>query len=162
LTTRLSASPNVKRIAWILNRKCFWRYVYISNKKCDDLIFRLKVSLAALEDSGIKYNGSRTGVYVGVGMEEQYGVASHDRDTISSYSITGCTLSINANRISFVFNLHGPSMSIDTACSSSVTAFHEACRAIRDGDCDQALVGGKGSKIFLTRSRKIIIFVIVL
>jgi acyl transferase domain-containing protein/NADPH:quinone reductase-like Zn-dependent oxidoreductase/NAD(P)-dependent dehydrogenase (short-subunit alcohol dehydrogenase family)/SAM-dependent methyltransferase/acyl carrier protein len=102
----------------------------------------LEVSLAALEDSGIKYNGSRTGVYVGVGMEEQYGVAAHDRDTITSYSITGCTLSINANRISFVFNLHGPSMSIDTACSSSVTAFHEACKAIRDGDCDQALVGG--------------------
>ena len=75
-------------------------------------------------------------------MEEQYGVAAHDRDTITSYSITGCTLSINANRISFVFNLHGPSMSIDTACSSSVTAFHEACKAIRDGDCDQALVGG--------------------
>jgi acyl transferase domain-containing protein/NADPH:quinone reductase-like Zn-dependent oxidoreductase/SAM-dependent methyltransferase/NAD(P)-dependent dehydrogenase (short-subunit alcohol dehydrogenase family)/acyl carrier protein len=102
----------------------------------------LEVSLAALEDAGFKYHGSKTGVFIGVGVEEHFAVATADNDAINPYSVTGATLSINANRISFVFNLHGPSMSIDTACSSSLTAFHEACKAIRDGDCEQALVGG--------------------
>jgi emericellamide synthase (highly reducing iterative type I polyketide synthase) len=47
-----------------------------------------------------------------------------------------------ANRISYFFDLRGPSMTIDTACSSTLVAIHEACRALRLGDIDQALVGG--------------------
>lgn len=51
-------------------------------------------------------------------------------------------MSVAANRISFVFNLTGPSFSIDSACSSSLVALHSACQAIKQGDCEMALCGG--------------------
>lgn len=111
--------------------------------RLSDLIcFWHQVTLQALEDSGIKYQGSKTGVFVGIGQEEHFSLSTHDRDTISAYSVTGTALSIASNRISYVFNLHGPSMSIDTACSSAVTAFDMAVKAIEDGECDQAVVAG--------------------
>jgi emericellamide synthase (highly reducing iterative type I polyketide synthase) len=47
-----------------------------------------------------------------------------------------------ANRVSYFFDLRGPSMTIDTACSSGIVALHEACKSIRDGEVTQALVGG--------------------
>ena len=56
--------------------------------------------------------------------------------------MTGTTLSTCANRINYVFDLLGPSMAVDTACSSSLTAMHLAIQAIRNGECDQAVVAG--------------------
>lgn len=47
-----------------------------------------------------------------------------------------------ANRVSYFFNLHGPSITLDTACSSGLVALHEACKSIRAGEVKQALVGG--------------------
>jgi acyl transferase domain-containing protein len=60
----------------------------------------------------------------------------------NSYRFTGTGASILANRISYFFDLHGPSMTIDTACSSTLVALHEACRAVHMGDVRQALIGG--------------------
>eukprot|EP01122_Echinamoeba_exundans_P006243 TRINITY_DN1719_c0_g3_i2.p1 TRINITY_DN1719_c0_g3~~TRINITY_DN1719_c0_g3_i2.p1 ORF type:complete len:2443 (-),score=702.65 TRINITY_DN1719_c0_g3_i2:40-7368(-) len=102
----------------------------------------LEVSLQALEDAGIRYQNSKTGVFVGIGQEEQFAVTTYDKDNVSPYSVTGSALSIASNRISFVFNLHGPSLSVDTACSSAVTAMHLALNALDAGQCEQALVGG--------------------
>uniref|UniRef100_A0A672JA00 Ketosynthase family 3 (KS3) domain-containing protein n=1 Tax=Salarias fasciatus TaxID=181472 RepID=A0A672JA00_SALFA len=62
--------------------------------------------------------------------------------TITHYNSTGSAMSIAANRISFTFNLTGPSFAIDSACSSSLVALHVACQAIKQGDCDMALCGG--------------------
>ena len=56
--------------------------------------------------------------------------------------MTGTSLSISANRINYVFDLLGPSLPVDTACSSSLTAMHIAMQAIRNGECDQAVVAG--------------------
>jgi acyl transferase domain-containing protein len=61
---------------------------------------------------------------------------------VQSYRFTGTGPSLLSNRISYFFDLRGPSMSIDTACSSTLVAVHEACRAIRLGEVTQALVGG--------------------
>lgn len=59
-----------------------------------------------------------------------------------SYRFTGTGPALVSNRISYVFDLKGPSVTIDTACSGSLVAIHQACQAIRTGEIKQALVGG--------------------
>ena len=102
----------------------------------------LEVTLQALEDARIPYRASRTGVYVGIGQAEQLGLSTADLESINAYSVTGSALSIAANRLSYVFDLRGPSLSVDTACSSSMTAMHFAKEALRRGECDYAIVAG--------------------
>lgn len=58
---------------------------------------------------------------------------SNSSTTISHYNCTGTAMSVAANRISFTFNLTGPSFAIDSACSSSLVALHLACQAIKQG-----------------------------
>ena len=84
----------------------------------------------------------QTGVYVGVINHDYERLILFDRQQISQYSALGRSTSIAANRISYCFNLQGPSMTIDTACSSSLTAVDSACKALRSGDVDVALAGG--------------------
>ncbi len=86
--------------------------------------------------------GSDCAVYVGIsGLD--YGTRGlDDLASLSAHTMTGNTLSIAANRLSYVFDLHGPSMAVDTACSSSLVALHQACNALRTGESPVALVGG--------------------
>ncbi len=65
-----------------------------------------------------------------------------DLASVTSHSMTGNTLSIAANRLSYVLDLHGPSVAVDTACSSSLVALHHACNSLRSGESSIALVGG--------------------
>jgi len=60
----------------------------------------------------------------------------------NSHRYTGTGGALVSNRISYHFNLNGPSMTLDTACSGSLVAVHEACKALRSGEIRQALVGG--------------------
>jgi acyl transferase domain-containing protein/enoyl-CoA hydratase/carnithine racemase/NADPH:quinone reductase-like Zn-dependent oxidoreductase/acyl carrier protein len=64
--------------------------------------------------------------------------------------MTGNSLSVIANRISFLYNLSGPSMTVDTACSSASTAFHLACLALRAGECETAVVIGVGALLHVS------------
>ena len=99
----------------------------------------------ATEDAGIpasKLAGTATGVYIGGSSTDYRDLRLGDPASGNSYFMTGGTLSILANRISYVFDLRGPSLTIDTACSSSLVALHHACEAIRDGRIDTAIVGG--------------------
>src|SRR6266550_1964257 len=99
----------------------------------------------ALEDAGIPANklaGSATGVYIGGSSTDYRDLRLGDPATGDSYSMTGGTLSILANRISYVFDLHGPSFTVDTACSSSLVALNEACEGLREGRIASAIVGG--------------------
>ena len=105
----------------------------------------LEVSWEALENAGIpidKVSGSRTGVFVGISANDYMRLQKGGPETINPYSGTGNAFSIAANRLSYFYNLHGPSLSLDTACSSSLVAVHEACQSLRNGDCDLALAGG--------------------
>lgn len=105
----------------------------------------LEMSWEALENSGVKpstIRGSQCGVFIGIASADYSYRLADDLAAITSSVATGNTASIAANRISYVFDLHGPSMAIDTACSSSMVAFHQACRSILSGESDQALVGG--------------------
>ncbi|MDR0238832.1 MAG: SDR family NAD(P)-dependent oxidoreductase [Deltaproteobacteria bacterium] len=105
----------------------------------------LELAYEAMENAGIlprTLAGSKCGVYVGISSLD-YGLSAlEDLASMSSHSMTGNTLSIAANRLAYVFDLHGPSLSIDTACSASLVALHYACQAIRSGEVPVALVGG--------------------
>jgi phthiocerol/phenolphthiocerol synthesis type-I polyketide synthase C len=99
----------------------------------------------AAEDAGIpasKLAGSATGVYIGASSTDYRDLRLGDPASGDSYFMTGGTLSILANRISYVFDLHGPSLTVDTACSSSLVALHHACEAIRSERIASAIVGG--------------------
>ncbi|XP_040922240.1 highly reducing polyketide synthase cm3B [Toxotes jaculatrix] len=105
----------------------------------------LQCTYRALEDAGIameSISGSRTGVYIGLMNRDYEILRSNSPTTISHYNGTGTAMSVAANRISFTFNLTGPSFAIDSACSSSLVALHLACQAIKQGDCEMALCGG--------------------
>lgn len=105
----------------------------------------LEMAWEAFEDAGIapsSVRGSRTAVYVGAAATDMGMIHADDPAVMGPYSMTGTSLSIIANRLSYFFDLHGPSLTLDTACSSSLVALHEACRALSAGEADMALVGG--------------------
>jgi acyl transferase domain-containing protein len=100
----------------------------------------------AFEDAGIptgRISGSNTGVYIGASTTDYSDLRLGDPASTDSYFMTGNTLSVIANRISYIFDLRGPSLSIDTACSSSLVALHHACEAIRSNRVATA-IGGIG------------------
>ncbi|WP_434101681.1 SDR family NAD(P)-dependent oxidoreductase [Methylocaldum gracile] len=81
------------------------------------------------------------GVYVGV-MYEEYQLFGAEQSLKGNVmALSGNPASI-ANRVSYFCNLHGPSLALDTMCSSSLTAIHLACEAIRNGSCEMAIAGG--------------------
>ncbi|XP_037013862.2 fatty acid synthase [Artibeus jamaicensis] len=105
----------------------------------------LEAAYEAIVDGGINpasLRGTHTGVWVGVSGSEAAEALSRDPETLLGYSMVGCQRAMMANRLSFFFDLKGPSMTLDTACSSSLQALHSAWQAIRSGECPMALVGG--------------------
>ena len=105
----------------------------------------LESTYEALEDSGIplkKFMGGDVGVYVGASNSDYSDLLRKDPETGSTYQSTGITSSILANRISYIYNLKGPSIAVDTACSSSLTALYLACQGLRTQQTRQAVVGG--------------------
>ncbi|HEX6042106.1 type I polyketide synthase, partial [Longimicrobium sp.] len=105
----------------------------------------LEVAWEALEDAGLdpdRLAGSPTGVFVGISTSD-YGQRQFTDPALSdAYAGTGGSLSIAANRLSYVLDLRGPSLAVDTACSSSLVALHLAVRSLRAGECATAIVGG--------------------
>ncbi len=107
----------------------------------------LETAWEALEDGGQvleRLSGSRTAVFVGISSWE-YSFSQidfRDRGVLDVYSNTGGSLSIVANRVSYCFDLRGPSVAVDTACSSALVAVHLACKSIWDEGCPLALAGG--------------------
>lgn len=100
---------------------------------------------AAIEDAGHKVSdlsGTRTGLFVGVSAKDYIDVLAENASALDGYSASGNSHSILANRVSFLFNLRGPSAPLDTACSSSLIALHRAIESIHTGSSDMAIVGG--------------------
>ncbi len=105
----------------------------------------LEVAWEALEDAGQvaeRLAGTQAGVFVGISNNDYGRIQFGDLHSIDAYAGTGNALSIAANRISYLFDLRGPSMAIDTACSSSLVAVHLACRSLWNGESNLALAGG--------------------
>ncbi|WP_205875622.1 beta-ketoacyl [acyl carrier protein] synthase domain-containing protein [Mycobacterium camsae] len=104
----------------------------------------LRVSWRALESSGINPDdlaGHDVGCYVGA-YSTGYGpdMASFSRH--SGHLITGSACGVISGRIAYLLGLAGPAITVDTSCSSALTALHVAVQALRSGDCDMALAGG--------------------
>jgi len=105
----------------------------------------LELAWEALENAGVRpsaVRGSQCGVYVGIAAVDYAFRFADNLGAIDSSVATGTSNSIAANRISYAFDLRGPSIAVDTACSSSLVAFHLACRSIVTGDSTHALAGG--------------------
>lgn len=106
----------------------------------------LEVAMETMENAGVRYDRpSSTGVFVGISGNDYAFLkikGSGGYASINVFTGTGNTHSIAANRISYLFDLRGPSMAIDTACSSSMVAVHYAMRTLDQGDCQMALAGG--------------------
>ncbi|RYP06624.1 hypothetical protein DL765_009421 [Monosporascus sp. GIB2] len=99
----------------------------------------------AFEAGGIpleSVSGKNVGTYVGNFTTDYAMMALRDMEYPKPYSMTGHGNTILSNRVSYVFNLCGPSFTIDTACSSSMYATHMACRALASGEVNGAVVGG--------------------
>ncbi len=107
----------------------------------------LEVSWEALERAGIKpdgLEGSQTGVYFGV-MLYDYGqryLHQQDGTAVDAYYASGTDTSFAAGRVSYILGLQGPSLTLNTVCSSSLVAVHLACQSLRAGETDLALAGG--------------------
>ncbi|HEX2925332.1 MAG TPA: beta-ketoacyl synthase N-terminal-like domain-containing protein [Ruminiclostridium sp.] len=105
----------------------------------------LETSWLALEDAG--YTGKRkgydsnVGVFVGVTTND-YPILVTDDSAIRQGVVPRAYPWSIANRVSYFFNFNGPSMPIDTACSSALVSVHLACESIRKGECRMALAGG--------------------
>ncbi|XP_012261752.1 fatty acid synthase [Athalia rosae] len=105
----------------------------------------LELTHEAIVDAGInpsEIRGTKTGVFIGVSDSESDEFWTADPDLVNGYGLTGCCRAMFPNRISYTFDLTGPSFAVDTACSSSLYAFNQAVVAMRTGQCDAAIVGG--------------------
>ncbi|KAF7552999.1 hypothetical protein G7Z17_g3945 [Cylindrodendrum hubeiense] len=103
----------------------------------------LEVVYECLQNSGAtKCEGKVIGSYWGSFGEDWANMQTKDTLDFGIYRISGyCDFAL-ANRVSYEFGFEGPSMTIRTACSSSLTALHEACLALQSGECESAIVGG--------------------
>lgn len=103
----------------------------------------LEVAWSAIEDAGYSVDNIRntsTGCFVGRdGTNNIHYKFLTEPDTIK---VTGTWDGILASRVNYLFNLQGPAMVIDTACSSGLVATHEACNSLKNEECDMAIAGG--------------------
>ena len=113
----------------------------------------LELTWEALEHARIpasELKGESVGVYVGSSTNDfqllaVLGAGNSDPDAPASadaYAITGSSSAIISNRVSYFYDFRGPSVAVDTACSSTLVAVHQAVRDLRSGDADLALAGG--------------------
>lgn len=105
----------------------------------------LEVAYEAFENSGILLSavaGTNTSCYVGQFVSDYREMVFRDPDSAPTYTVTGTGTSLISNRISWFFDLRGPSFTLNTACSSSMVALHEACESLRKGESEMSVVGG--------------------
>jgi acyl transferase domain-containing protein len=104
----------------------------------------LEVVYEAMESAGIPastFAGTDTSCFVGCFTSDYDQIAKRDPELLPKYHSIGTGQAILSNRISYCFDLQGPSVTLDTACSSSLVAVHLACQSLRMGESKTAIVG---------------------
>ncbi|MFI7601295.1 type I polyketide synthase [Actinoplanes sp. NPDC049681] len=113
----------------------------------------LEVAWEALEDAGVSPRvGDRTGLFAGLNTVDYGQLLSSDPEKIDLYYGTGNTFAGVAGRMSYFLGVRGPSLAVDTACASSLTAVHLACQSLRAGESDIAVAGGANALLTPTVS----------
>ncbi|KID66135.1 Highly reducing polyketide synthase gloL [Metarhizium brunneum] len=103
----------------------------------------LEVAREAFEDAGVTdWRGKTVGCYIGNYGEDWSEMFAKEPQQYGLHRITGTGDFVIANRLSYEFDIRGPSVTIRTACSSALIGINEACAAIARGDCEAAIVGG--------------------
>ncbi|KAE8834902.1 hypothetical protein PTNB85_06235 [Pyrenophora teres f. teres] len=105
----------------------------------------LEAAYEGFENAGLsldRVSGTQTSCYIGTFTADFPNMQARDNEGPSIYHATGMSSSLASNRLSWFYNLRGPSLTVDTACSSSLTAFHLACQSIRTGEAEMSVVGG--------------------
>lgn len=104
-----------------------------------------------------RLRGSDTSVHVGVMTNDYSDIQLRDMEDAAAYTSSGTARSLLANRISYFFDLKGPSMTVDTACSSSLVALHQAACGLSAGDSSLAIVAGcnliLGPEVYIAESK---------
>ncbi|KAF9764141.1 Reducing polyketide synthase fub1, partial [Fusarium sp. DS 682] len=107
----------------------------------------LELAYEGLENAGLKIDevaNQHMSCYIGACQHDYWDLQAYDMDSAPKYTATGTGPALLSNRISWFFNLKGPSITVDTACSSSLSALHLASQSIRNGESESALVGALG------------------
>jgi acyl transferase domain-containing protein len=105
----------------------------------------LETTWKTFEDAGYNiddYSGKKIGLFAGVAGSDYLDILISRSVSLDAHALSGLSHAILANRISYLFNFHGPNEAIDTACSSSLVAVNRALESIRSGTCEMAVAGG--------------------
>ncbi|KAK7927597.1 hypothetical protein PG985_004595 [Apiospora marii] len=105
----------------------------------------LETTYEGFENAGLRLQdiaGTKTSCYIGTFTADFPSLQARDNEGPSIYHATGTSASLASNRLSWFYDLKGPSMTIDTACSSSLTAFHLGCQSIRTGEAEMSVIAG--------------------
>ncbi|KAL8734234.1 MAG: hypothetical protein Q9181_003293 [Wetmoreana brouardii] len=105
----------------------------------------LECAYEAIENASLALDclaGKDVGVFAAQSNSDYAAQLSRDPETLPMFKATGCAEALMSNRISYAFDLRGPSLTVDTACSSSLTAIHLASQSLRAGEASMAIAGG--------------------
>ena len=105
----------------------------------------MEIAYEAFENAGLSLEaiaGSDTSCHIGNFTADYREMVLRDIDTATTYSQSGTGTEVISNRISWFYDLRGPSFTLGTACSSSLVALHQGCQSIRTRESSVALVGG--------------------
>ncbi|PYI24538.1 putative polyketide synthase [Aspergillus violaceofuscus CBS 115571] len=117
----------------------------VANTMDPQIRLQLETVYEALESAGIPLEqiaGSRTSVYAGAFFRDYHDSLMRDPATLTRFLMTGNGSAMAANRISHFYDLRGPSMTVDTGCSTTLTTLHLACQSLRNGESDVSIVAG--------------------